>query len=1002
MATKEFLHRILPSKGLYVATVFKSGMKAAPTQIIFDTVDELSTALLEADSGGIQVFHACASYSNRQGVFNQRKDKWELRVAENAAWVRSQWLDIDVGEGKDYATRKEALTALKTMCKSVGIPLPLIVKSGPVGLHAYWVFKDDVPAAEAKVGATAFANTMKAEGFRCDTTRTADMASILRPVGSHNRKKDIPTLVEQANDPEPIDHLEFYAKLSSMPASFLSGAIPVIKGLPSTDTWQTETKAFPPSSAKLIAKSCAALREFGMCKGDVAEPHWRAMIGVLKYTTEGGEEADYKLCHSWSKGYDGYSEAETQAKIEGYVKPPTTCEQIERHSGQCASCPHNGSIKSPIKLGYSVEAPPAASEALAKKPRAPAAFNSVEHYSNIEDTDKLPFWPEYYNWNGEVMSHFFKDKDTDISDWVTFGKVFYYPYLRFEGEDGLRYVKISALLEPTRGKWRTFDIPASAIHDPRALAGELAKHEITYMTKDRARNQQYMQDCLAGLQDLGLETETHKTFGWHGDGFVMGNTKIMPKNNLPVFVASDVPHDLQQSLGTKGTAFEWARLIDEIYNREGAEAYQWIICSAIAAPLVKLCETDMWHGIPTALTGPGGLGKTTTCMAACSFYGDPAKMSIQANENGTTMNALYARVGTMHNLPMILDEITGRETKDIQDMLFALSSGRQKLRLSSASKEIDPGDPWATLTFVTGNLNITSMLSGTDFIKAGASQVRVFEIELDEGFNTRVFGGMNAKDLIETQLLSKNYGVAGQEFIRFVLKNKDKVTAQLQKQRASAVASSSTESQERLYRDLIETVMVGAKIAKGMGLISFDLKVLRDWAEGHIHTMRVSREAQASTPEDKFNDYITSLFRHTITTKYYGDNRGGDNRGVAIGDAVSPTQPNNYVGTENVVPPFNEPLARNATEDRVFFSTKSSFKAFAKQAEINDKYLLSELTKLGYVKQIIGEKHDKKWLGKGTTIHTGQCSCIQWDYDKIDGLIPPPVVPAIALVNSES
>lgn len=984
MATKEFLTRILPSKGLYIATTFNSGMKAAPTQEVFDTVDALSTALLAADSKGIQVFHGCASYNERRGIYNKRKDKWELRVAENTAWVRSQWLDIDVGAGKDYDTRKEALSALKKMCKSVGLPLPLIVKSGPVGLHAYWVFKEDVPAAEAKVGATAFANTMKSEGFKCDTTRTADMASILRPVGTHNRKKDTPTLVELANNPEPISHLEFYAKLTGVPPSFLSGAIPTIKGLPSNDTWQADNKAFPPSSAKLIAKSCAALREFGMCKGDVSEPHWRAMIGVLKYTIEGGEDRDYKLCHSWSKGYEGYSQEETKAKIEGYVKPPTTCETISGYSKQCAACPHNGAVKSPIRLGYSVDAPPTASEALAKEPRPPAAFNSVEHYSNLDDTDKLPFWPKYYNWNGEVMSYFFKDKDTDISDWVTFSKVFYYPYLRFEGEDGLRYIKISALLEPVRGRWRTFDIPASAIHDPRSLAGELAKHEITYMTKDRARNQQYMQDCLAGLQELGLETETHSTFGWHGEGFVMGNTKITRKGSLPVFVASDVPHDLQQSLGTKGTSSDWASLIDEIYNREGAEPYQWIICSAISAPLVKLCETDMWHGIPTALTGPGGLGKTTTCMAACSFYGDPAKMSMQANENGTTMNALYARVGTMHNLPLILDEITGRETKDIQDMLFALSSGRQKMRLSSSSKEIDPGDPWDTLTFVTGNLNITSMLSATDYIKAGASQVRVFEIELDEGFNTRVFDGLNAKDLIETQLLSKNYGVAGQEFIRFVLKNKDKVTAQLQKKRASTIVSNSTESQERLYRDLIETVMVGAKIAQGMGLISFDLAALRKWAEGHIHTMRVSRESQLSTPADKFNDYITSLFRHTITTKFFMDSRKDVPRSSA----------------ENVIPPYDEPWARNATEDRVFFSTKSSFVRYAVKNNIDPKYLLSELEKLGYIKPAVGSGNNKLTLGRGTSIHTGQARCIRWDYDKVDGMLPDPVEPTVVLVKS--
>ena len=196
--------------------------------------------------------------------------------------------------------------------------------------------------------------------------------------------------------------------------------------------------------------------------------------------------------------------------------------------------------------------------------------------------------------------------------------------------------------------------------------------------------------------------------------------------------------------------------------------------------------------------------------------------------------------------------------------------------------------------------------------------------------------------------------------------------------------SNSTESQERLYRDLIETVMVAATIAKGMGLISFDLAALRSWAEAHIHTMRVSRESQATTPADKFNDYLTSLYRHTITTKYFGDCRQGKKR----------------ASTENVVPPFDEPRARNATEDRVFFSTKTSFKIWAGKHQIDPKYLMGELEKQGYLQSIAGRLGDRLILGKGTQINTGQARCIHWDYDKIDGMLPEPEEATVAIVKS--
>ena len=105
-------------------------------------------------------------------------------------------------------------------------------------------------------------------------------------------------------------------------------------------------KEYAPSSAQQIIKFCPTLKEIADKKGDVSEPLWRAMIGVVKNCTEGDA-----LIHEWSKGYAGYDQAETQRKIDKYNAGATTCTLFNNHSEKCVGCKHLSVIKSPIQLG---------------------------------------------------------------------------------------------------------------------------------------------------------------------------------------------------------------------------------------------------------------------------------------------------------------------------------------------------------------------------------------------------------------------------------------------------------------------------------------------------------------------------------------------------------------------------------------------------------------------------------------------------------------------------
>lgn len=949
MDTIQFLRHILPTQGVYVASI-QSKRTGRFFNKSYDNIEDLASVILAEDKKGNTVYHACASFA-------EHRDK-RMRTAENAAWVRSQWIDIDVGPEKDYASRKEALQALAAFCKQHAVPKPTIVSSGR-GFHCYWTFTTDYPVSDFTASSEGLLFYAKKAGFRHDTSRTTDPASVLRPVGSTHRKAD-PVLVKVVHEGTPLDAADFYDcfdALGAPPKYFASKHM-------QSEGWESSTSQFPPSSAKLIAKECGAFRDFGRHKSTDAPMHeglWRGMLGLVKHTTEGE-----KLAHRWSKQSDArYSEAETQEKLDNWLKGPTTCTNISQFSERCAGCTHFGKITSPISLGYAEDKPPpqvAMDDAKAKKL---VTRSTLQYAEKIPGTDKLPFFPSKYAWDGKVLSVFEKNAK-GVGEWKAFSTTLYYPYIRYETADNTRAMMVCALIDPKRSIWRIFELETSKVADPRQLAMALGAQEIVYMSNSKERHQKYVQDILAGLRHHGLETTTYSSFGWHGDGFVMGDKMVTRKGSVPVYLSNKVPSDLQGSLGCAGTASGWVDAVDKVYNRLGAEPYQFTILSCFAAPLVYLCDSDLWHGIPQALTGESGKGKSTAGLVGCSIYGNPKKLMIQANEEGTTINALLQRVGVFRHMPMLLDEITGRETQELQALLFALSNGEPKRRLRPDGTEVNTNLGWDTLSIVTGNLSMTRTLADSDRTRADATQVRCFEIPLDDVHSASVFKDVNGKELIERDILASNYGVVGEEFLRYVIRNRAKVEGILQRERGKmANTVTGTDPRERFYYDLIATTLVAGALAKSLGFINFDLKRLRAWALNHVNRLRTIRSSTLSTAEDYLQALLSELHQHTVTTKFYRDGR------------QKPPE------KEMEVLPLRDPLARHATNDKRFIITRNAFNNWCGRHKVAPDWLKTHLEKEGFLlNEPVGGVRQR--LFKGTSVAGSAAHCMEFNYDQID------------------
>ena len=154
---KQFYEKALPSQGIYcVCGIDKTG-KA--TNHFADTLDDAINIINNLKGRGQNVFVAPNSFKSHS------------RRGENALFSRSFFIDLDVGKG--YDTKKDAVDALNTFMEVQGFPPPAVIDSGN-GIHAYWMFDEDVPVAIWKVYAEKFKTFCLDNNLLIDRVVTAD------------------------------------------------------------------------------------------------------------------------------------------------------------------------------------------------------------------------------------------------------------------------------------------------------------------------------------------------------------------------------------------------------------------------------------------------------------------------------------------------------------------------------------------------------------------------------------------------------------------------------------------------------------------------------------------------------------------------------------------------------------------------------------------------------------------------------------------------------------
>jgi hypothetical protein len=362
----KFLRLILPDRGHYIAAVKLAKGKGFKPNSFASSIEELWNMIENADRDGHEVYHACASFkearNDPQGTPDGQKQFG--RTKRNALGAKAFWLDPDAGKDKPYRDQDAALEALADFCRASGLPAPIVLTSGS-GLHVYWPLQHMLDPETWTRYARGLKNLCAKLGLHADPTRTADISSVLRTPGTHNRKGGVARVVEcdprfLEIEPYPIERFEILLEYADVerPAKRANAAPLVFSKLPErlrgrrthrAKLAEALTAFHETADGLLIAEHCEQVRALRDSKGCLPEPRWYAALGVLAFCEDGDA-----LAHEWSSGDARYTEIETQERLDRArtLTGATTCEHFHSlNRNPCEGCKHWGKIKSPIVLG---------------------------------------------------------------------------------------------------------------------------------------------------------------------------------------------------------------------------------------------------------------------------------------------------------------------------------------------------------------------------------------------------------------------------------------------------------------------------------------------------------------------------------------------------------------------------------------------------------------------------------------------------------------------------
>ena len=844
MDTRRFLETTLASEGFYCvfAANNKTGRKI---QKFYKSSYDAMLAARKLDENGFDAYFALATFNED----NSRK-------VDNVCKLKSLFLDLDCGVSKDYATQKEAVDALRLFIKALNLPKPILVNSGR-GIHVYWRLTEEVKLIEWLPVAERLKRACVENNLLADPAVTADAARILRVPDTHNYKDETPKRVYLLGkeDVPPVDFDEFAELLGDVP-------IPVPKKLEVLGANSTLDKMSNNVSSRfktILDKTsrgvgCEQIRLIATDQENCSEPLWRAGLSIARLCVDGE-----KAAHIISNKHPEYDPEATIKKMHGIKEGPYKCDTFDEiNPDVCGDCPHRGKIGSPITLGK---------EILEATPEDNIVETDVQVAGSVSHVQfQIPTFPRPYfrGAHGGVYKRE-KDKSGDVDEKIIYHNDLYVVKRLRDADQG---ESIVMRLHLPKDGVRDFMVPLATVTSKDGFAREMAKQGVALAKMDKVMG--YVLDWVNELQETSIAEDAHRQFGWtEGQkSFVLGADEYTPQGKVTNH-PSTVTTQFFPEMKPKGTFEEWKEMIN-FFNRDGLELHQYIICTNFGAPLMEFIPNIHAANLHI-FSKDSGLGKTTSMLAGLSVWGRPEGLILDDQD---TRNFKMNRAEVYKNLPMMMDELTNTEARELSQLAYQLTSGKQRGRLqSSANAERHRGLPWSTAFCSTGNSSAVEKISAMKIMpKAEAQRIMEYKVEFAP-LPKDLTGDMNER-------LANNYGHAGPRFVEYLITHLDEVKTLLKNVQSKVDKRLKLSNQNRFWSAHITVSITGGLLAKQLGLIDFDIKKIFNWTEDLVEFNRGMETNMDSSLEDTLNDYINEHWGNILMIKSTDDLRKGNDNGL--------------------------------------------------------------------------------------------------------------------------
>tara|TARA_R110000824_G_scaffold131178_2_gene293143 strand:- start:77 stop:1537 length:1461 start_codon:yes stop_codon:yes gene_type:complete len=469
----------------------------------------------------------------------------------------------------------------------------------------------------------------------------------------------------------------------------------------------------------------------------------------------------------------------------------------------------------------------------------------------------------------------------------------------------------------------------------------------------------YMTTWVNELQAKGVATEARRQFGWTGEdfkSFVLGDKEIFGNvvgDNPPSTPTAGLFHAFEP----RGSLQEWIDMAN-FYDRDGFELHQYIVGTGFGSPLMALSPVSCagFH----VHSKESGIGKTTAMYVGASVWGSPKALVLGEDD---TQHSRMNRSEVYQNLPLYIDELTELEGKELSSLIYQISSGKQRNRMTSGGNNTERarGKPWKLMSVTTGNCSAIDKVSLYKTMPKAEAQ-RMMETKA-----VRLFDESKTKHLTDAHATNAEtvYGHAGRIYIQYVIANISAVKELLAQVQAKIDKAANLTAENRFWSAGASADLTGILIAKKLGLLNYDTNKLFRFIVKLLKENKNSVEDMNSPAIEILNDYFHENWGSILKIKSTDDLRKGQKNGL-----------------DNLVIPELDPkvrlVGRYEIDTKIAFLSPKPLRAWCGKQQLNYPSFKQEL------EDDFGAKIVKVRLTKGTNTRLDATWCLAIDCSRAD------------------